>query len=258
MYKNIIKNVGGYLNKKNIILSCSLLIIFAIFSAWFSKSLVTSGDFSFYYTDALKNWSIIPFAWHLERGSGLGGSYAFLLWEHVLRTLPITLFNKFGVNWIYAERLVFLYPFLILSVFSSYLLSSVLNIGKSLKIITILIFIVNTYLLMVIQGGQISIALAYVMSPLVIIMLIRLIESANKNMLFKFLKYGLILGLLLSAQVALDIRIFYITFFAIIILAVIHMLSDIKNLVRIFKIIIFSLLTHKSFRLHNLNVLMEI
>lgn len=108
------------------------------------------------------------------------------------------------------ERIVWWLPFLILSFFSTIKLSHYLSLSKKIYPLSLLLFLVNTYILMIISGGQIAgIGLAYSMLPLSSYYFIRLTDELKDNKK-RILSKSLVAGLILSLQLMLDMRIFYI------------------------------------------------
>lgn len=115
-----------------------------------------------------------------------------------------------GYNAPIVERIVWWLPFLVLSLFSTLKLSRYLSLGKKTYPFSLLIFLANTYILMIIAGGQIAgIGLAYAMLPLSAYYFLRLIDTVKANGK-KIFPQSLVAGLILSFQLMLDIRIFYI------------------------------------------------
>lgn len=191
------------------------IIIYIIFKLWFYPVLVMGGDLSHFYPEMIKNIPLMPYAWDFQRGSGLGGYYAPFLWNHFIITVPFLLIGKLtAFNWTILERVIFLYPFLIISCCSSYLFAKKLFKDSAYALLSSILYTTNTYILMVVGGGQMQIGLAYAMAPFVFLIYISLINNfiEKRNSTF-FL--ALIAGLLVSLQVMFDIRIAYVTMLGI-------------------------------------------
>jgi hypothetical protein len=75
---------------------------------------------------------------------------------------------------------------------------------------SVLVFIFNTYALMLAQG-EIFLALAYALAPVVLMICFKIAENRKQ---IASIKYSIVAGLLLSAQIVFDPRIAYVTIFA--------------------------------------------
>ncbi|OGH18874.1 MAG: hypothetical protein A3F31_04845 [Candidatus Levybacteria bacterium RIFCSPHIGHO2_12_FULL_38_12] len=129
-----------------------ILVIIAyigfIFSSWFLPfSALSSGDFPYLFLENIKEFSFIPDVHNL--------------WLGLYYQIPTKiLVQYFGIPWEFAERLLWFWPFLLVSIVSSYCLTR--------SWIGVLIYVTNTYILMVVGGGQMGVALAYALAPLVL------------------------------------------------------------------------------------------
>ncbi len=189
-----------------------LLLLMLMFKNWLFADFISAGDFSLGNV-SLKDISLYPYIWYL---TGLGYNGSFLLFSYPL-TFPLFLLGKiFGIS--IASKIIYFYSFLIYSSMSSVCLFKKI-IGKSeFWIFSILLFLFNTYILMVVDGGQMGIALAYSLTPIVIYLYLNLFEKIEENLVFKKLNYSLVAGLILSLQTIFDLRIAYITLIAIFLL----------------------------------------
>lgn len=162
-----------------------------IFRDWFLLKPLTSGDWPFLFKETIESFSYTP---ALKTGS-------YFLLEFFYQSTAKILSNL-GFSWMLIERLVWFWPFFILTVFSSwYLAKNIFPKNKIAQFFTPFIYLFNTYILMVVGGGQMGVAMAYSLAPLV---------------LAKFITGSPILaGLLLAVQIMFDPRISLITFLAI-------------------------------------------
>lgn len=199
--------------KKYLCLLFSGILLFLIFKAWFFPGLITGGDFVPYFKSMYSNNSIFLYAWDFKGGIGLGGFVAPLLWIYFSIGIPLTILGKvLGFDWTIIERVYYLFPFLIISLFSSlFLFRKIFPKKNILSLFSCLIFVLNTYILMIISGGQIAgIGMAYAFLPLVFLSFINAMETSKSSF-----KLSLVFGLLLSLQLLFDIRIAYITLIAL-------------------------------------------
>src|SRR5688500_2878815 len=101
---------------KSIIKYISFIIfifaIFLVFIPWFSLIPLSALDFNYVHESAFVE-KLYPYAWNLNRGGGLGGFYAPLLWNYLVQVFPINLLGSlFGLDWTISQKLIFFYPFL--------------------------------------------------------------------------------------------------------------------------------------------------
>jgi hypothetical protein len=203
-----------------------ITVILLIYRNWFISIPIIGGDFSLSGI-SIKDIGLYPFSWFL---SGLGYNGSFLLFTYPLSIVLFVLASLIGVS--LAENLLYFYSFIILSLFSSGYVFKKIFKESSFWIISSLLFTVNTYILMVVGGGQVGIALSYAITPLVIYCFAKLIDSEN-------LKNSFIAALILSLQLIFDLRIAYITLTAILIYWLVKVFENI-NLKYFLKSILFT------------------
>ncbi len=194
--------------KKNFYFIFVFLLFVLIFKNWFYLNIISSGDFSFISPSRLQDVSLMPYAWgwNLAVG-GLGAFVSPFSWLHYAEAIPLFFAKSLSLNWSVVERIFYFYPLLLaLIVIPSFVFKKFFPASK-LGFFSTLIFSLNTYILMLIGGGQIFISLSYAIAPLVFYLFI--ISFNQKKLFVSFLT-----GLVLSLQVMLDLRIAYVTVFA--------------------------------------------
>jgi len=201
-----------------VLVACLLLC----FWRWFFPGYISSGDLWPMAEHAIRSFSLWPSAWGSVYGGGLGASSIPYLWNHFQYGLPIFLFGKvFGLSWEYIVRFGYLFPFLLLSIFSSYHLANS-YIKRPWSLLASVIYTVNTYSILIISGGQTGVAMAYALSPLV---LQQCTQTNTGNGVFRGIRNGLWLSLL----VAMDLRLAYLVFGAIVLFYLIQFITDKAN-----------------------------
>ena len=193
--------------KKTVKLLFFCIPIFLIFRNWFIFPFLSAPDFPYFFTETLADYRLFPPVWAPTLGIGLGGEMI----NQGLGTfiyLIVSLFvNRLGMPWEVVYKVFIFGLFLLLSVFSSsYLLRTV--IGKPTKIqyfLSVLLFTANTYILMVVDGGQVGVALAYSMSPLVLAMFVGLVSRISN------IQFPIIVGLVSAIQIMFDLRVAVLT-----------------------------------------------
>ena len=180
-----------------ILLLSTLLVLLAVYHPWLSiGSTLSSGDWPYLFKETIQGFSFFPDPHNL--------------WLGLYYQIPTKIFVQyFNFPWELTEKVLWFWPFIILSVISSYRLFR--------SWIGVLIYTTNTYILMVVGGGQMGVALSYSLAPLVLHRFIVIIDSLfqESDLKIKNMKYLLITSLLLSAHVMFDPRIAYITGIAV-------------------------------------------
>ena len=196
-----------------------VLLILVVFRPWFMPGLITGGDFWPNFNSMYSNRPIVLYAWDFGSAGGMGGFIGSLLWIYLNFGVPSTILGKIlGINWSIIERVYYLFPFLILSIFSSFYIFRKIFVNYKYAILSSSIFTFNTYILMVLGGGQIAgIGIAYALFPLVLYSFIKIINFSDveKIEISKILKYSLIASVILSLQLVFDLRIAYVSLIAI-------------------------------------------
>jgi hypothetical protein len=176
---------------------CLAFILF-VYRAIFLNSELIGGDWPYYFKEYLNSF-ILPQIWNPIWPTGLGGNQAIILPLQLYMHLVVMIFvNTLGVPWQLAQKIFFFWLFLGLAIYSSYQLTK--------SWIGVLIYTTNTWILMVLSGGQIGIALAYAIAPLV---LKKLIEGVKYKTLS--IKYIVLSALIFAIHVMLDIRVAFLT-----------------------------------------------
>ncbi|MDO8657823.1 MAG: hypothetical protein Q7K55_03725 [Candidatus Levybacteria bacterium] len=172
------------------------LIIIFIFRPWFLIwPNLSSGDWPYLFKETIQGFSFFPD----PKSLWLGPYYQ---WTSKLFV------QYLNIPWEFTERFWWFWMFLAISFFSSLFLSKVI-LGKSkFNFLYVLIFLTNTYILMIVGGGQMGVALAYAFAPAV---LGSFINYLNNNS-FKNLTLA---GIILAFQIMFDPRIAYAVCFGI-------------------------------------------
>jgi len=163
-----------------------------------------SGDGDFFWREQLTHFSWLPQVF--DKSYGFGFSRLPSLWYDY----PIRLFTKIfvtlGFSWFIIEKLLWLSVFF-LAIYSSYALLRYI-LGKNIwTLIAPLIYVSNTYFLLLFGGGQLGVALGFGFAPLVLLKFLELIDIPDKRISRNSLIHGLLVGLLLC----FDLRLGYIT-----------------------------------------------
>jgi hypothetical protein len=108
------------------------------------------------------------------------------------------------VSWGLGEKLVFFWPFAGLSFFAPWLFAREILRSPHWALLSALIYASSTYLLLVSTGGQLLVAMAAVLAPLVLWAFVRALRRLS-------VADAVLAGLLVAVQAAYEVRITYLT-----------------------------------------------
>lgn len=206
--------------RKYLLILLPVLFITCIFRSLIFGSTFLSGDF--YFPSVIHPAGDLIrgiYGWNQMRGAGLGGNtFATLPFDWYSQLIP-TCILSLGISTSIVQKIVFVFPFLLLSIISSFMLVRRYLFGIG-KYIAPIIYTANTYIVLVVSGGQFGIALAYAFAPLLVLVGMKSVEDFFESDGLEFGKQRLIqavrLGLLSSILILFDVRITYITLIALV------------------------------------------
>lgn len=184
-----------------------VFIIGYLFKSWFIHQFIIGGDWSYFYLEYLSRMPLLPQIWMPLQQNGLGGLNPILNLSlfHTITTIPSIMWPH--IPWNISYKIFWFGLFLFTSFYSS--LTFIREhfdstFTRPWFILAPLLYTTNTYVLMVVGGGQMGVALAYAIAPLVLSKVMRTLGHPT-------FKYICISGLILGIQVMLDPRIAYIS-----------------------------------------------
>lgn len=174
--------------------------LYLIYRPWFSLPVtLSSGDWPYLFPEAIRTMPLNPV-----------GSF---LWLEPYFRLTAKLGVIFlGLSWELTERLFWFFPFLALCVLGSYRLGlRIFQVPQPQRQILAglasLIYTTNTYILMVVGGGQMGVAMAYALAPFLVSRFLFLPFQKTDT---KMMIWAILVGAL---QLMFDPRLFLITLF---------------------------------------------
>jgi len=152
------------------------LLAFVFWRLFLSFPHVAS-DLHHLYAEGLEaNLSFPPTFRDFFTGDGLGQRTVYSLWSWIIHPF-FALFGKFGIDFTYSMMLFGFLPILLFSSWGVFKLFNRYEIGKWGKVVGALFYVTNTYLILLIDGGQITLALAYSLIPLAFYYFAESVES---------------------------------------------------------------------------------
>lgn len=200
-----------------------ILLLFFVFWIWWIPGLRVANDFSLVSNDWLKLQFDIPRAWNERGAEGLGEYGVFILWSYPINFI-FGVSANLGLNFEVWERILVLL-FIFLGSISIWKLLSTYRLSDKSKLIGSLFYLINTYSILLIDGGQLSIALSYGLFPLAYLLISEAVHSGMRK--------KIIAGLVISILSFFDIRFLYILFLLLIFRALFDILEGQKNRLKI-------------------------
>ncbi len=149
-----------YSSMKKILWILALFVaILVVFQAFFKVGPLAWGDAPFFYPHGLKELITEPLAW-TNRGIDFGG-INLLVWLSPLTILYGILGSLLKLGNDLTIRILFYFPAVIFSVIGIYSLTRYLKFSRTVSFFASLVYVLNTYFLLVVDGGQVGFALAY-------------------------------------------------------------------------------------------------
>lgn len=182
-----------------------LFFSFILFRFFFSDAPFVAHDWPLLFRESREFNPFWAMAWDYMGSGGLGGSAFKTLWIDLYANFVYAISNFINIPWWLSQRIFWILPFVLLSIFSSYKFSGLFIKDTFFRSLSVIIYTFNTYILLVVGGGQFGVSFAYAVSPLVLFFLFRFFNQTNANNL---ILSGFISGLL----IALDPRIALLTF----------------------------------------------
>ncbi|OGY09556.1 MAG: hypothetical protein A2782_03360 [Candidatus Blackburnbacteria bacterium RIFCSPHIGHO2_01_FULL_43_15b] len=177
-----------------------------VFRAFFLPGPLAWGDAPFYNQESLNSLFGEPWAWFNQSVAGLG-DVNHLYWIYPISLLYGALYKFLGLQSDVLIRLFFYFPAVLGALITPILLARNLKLSKITQVFTGLVYTFNTSFLLIVDGGQVGVALAYGVFPLSLLYLRKLRENPTFPQLYKTLGVFLLL-------VAADARIAIICFLA--------------------------------------------
>lgn len=166
--------------KNGILIILLALILAGIYWSWFLPGPRAAADFPVVSSSALKPLLNIPQLWSEYGAEGLGEYTVFTLWSWPFVVVSSVLAN-FGIGFELRERVLIILPFLILGFWGMWSLGKELKFSNTARFISTLFYLANSYILTVLDGGQLTIGLAYAIFPISFLAIKRSIQGRIKS-----------------------------------------------------------------------------
>lgn len=164
--------------RKRIDLIILVVLILFIFRGLLGFGLRVANDFPLVSQESLKTGLSLPQTWS-RTGDNFGEYVVSTLWSWPLDFL-YGLGATLGISFSVLERIFGVFLFLTVGIFSIKKLLEGLGLNRYGKFIASLFYLTNTFTLLLIDGGQFQIALAYAIFPLVFTLVLNGVKGGFK------------------------------------------------------------------------------
>jgi len=161
--------------------------LFFLFVSIFYKGGLTWGDAPHFVRAELQELLSEPLAWS-TRDFDLGGYNQLLFLSPLM--LIYGLFGSWGLSSDLITSLVFYIPGIVLGAVGPWILLKKLKYPKSVRIIASFVYVFNSYFLLLIDGGQVGVVLAYGLFPLTLSLALDWVyKPSDKTFLYSLISY---------------------------------------------------------------------
>lgn len=165
-------------NKNKIFLLLGIIIpAILVFRAILLPGPLAWGDSHHFYSETLEELQDGPSAW-VNRENNFGGTNN-VLWLYPIMSLRSLLVSNLGLNDALAVRLLFFLPGIVMAFVSAYIFGVSIGLKRKGSFFASLIYGLNTYFILLVDGGQLGIVLSYSIFPLVLVSFNKLINYAS-------------------------------------------------------------------------------
>jgi hypothetical protein len=178
----------------------------------FNQFFFISGDWLFWHREQIQKMSWWPTVFDGARE--FGGNIAYRLWIDYPLQLFLKLTETLRISWFVADKLLLGIIF-VLAGLGGFRLGKRFFPRSPVRFLVPVLYIGNTYFFLIVGGGQLGVALALSFVPWVIDAYFSSLERMD---FWKAVSFGVICSILL----AFDLRVFYLTGVALIILSFFH------------------------------------
>lgn len=196
------------------------ILILLIFGKWLYPGVLSGGDWPYLYPQAVAE--VVPLsAWDTLFNNGIGMNAMPKIWFDAYALTIVKIANI--LTWPIFERVVWYFPYVIISFLGSFLLSKKFFDDRNFNLLSGVIYTANTYSLLVVSGGQAGVFTAYAFLPSVFLLLFRLFEYLS-------FKRSIVFALAFTLLILLDLRVGYMFLASAFFLSLIYLIYNRQKL----------------------------
>lgn len=186
---------------KHIYLVIPLVVMFIFFFRTFLSIMIGAHDLPYIYKDQLIEGFRLPEAWITRYGNSFGTDNIATLWLWPFDVLG-SLLGKIGMSYALFIKLFGIVPAFLFGVLGMYQVISKYAKSRQARLAGAILYVVNSYFLLLVDGGQIQVALAYGFLPLCYLFFLKGIDGKTRD--------KIIYGASIAILGFLDIRFIYV------------------------------------------------
>lgn len=177
-----------------------IAILIGVYWRWWLPGPKVANDFPIVSEDLLKSGMNFPYVWFENGAEGIGEYITFFLWGWPFSYI-IGILANLGLPFAFIEKFIILVPALFIGFFGIWRFAANINLSNASRFIITLFYLANTYILILIDGGQLAIVLAYCWLPISFLTIQKSIQGG--------LKKKILAGITTSILGFFDIRFIY-------------------------------------------------
>lgn len=154
-----------------------------VYKSFFLNGSLAFGDAPFFAPENLKELFNLPFTWNF-RNDNFGSSQFYILWLYLPTYLYGILNHYLNFNNDILIRLIFYFPATILAILGSWKFIGKFNQNLYGKFLGSFLYGFNTYFLLLVDGGQVGISLAYGLFPFIVLFTLNYLQETNIKKFF--------------------------------------------------------------------------
>lgn len=156
-----------------------LVVIFVVYKGWIGTDIIARGDWKARSSAWIRDWLNIPFAWDSAEYGGTSNIFGGRIVRYPLYFIQAILNQVFNFRYAITERIIWFFPFLIVSSLAIYLLTKELFKSKIAGYVAIFIFLFNNFTIFRANGAQMVLLMGQAFTPLVLLFYIKAIRRKN-------------------------------------------------------------------------------
>lgn len=160
-----------------------------------------SGDAPFFFEEQLRTLSFIPSAWLSSHG--FGQSIIPRFWLDLPFSIVTYFLFQLGLNWFWIDKLVW-GGMVALAWFAAFSCARFIVTGKFYRLVFAFFYCINTYTLMLFDGGQLGVLYAYAIFPFITVSALKYAQESN-------VKRAIALSGTLAVLLLFDLRIWLLS-----------------------------------------------
>jgi len=149
-----------------------LLPVVLVFKSIFVAGSLAWGDAPHFFPEEIRELVLEPLAW-TSRGNNFGGVNKYVFVWPLMALYGLISNNDLAI------RILFYIPSVVFSVLGALLLTKYLKLSKVTQFFTGAVYLLNTYFLLLVDGGQVGVALAYGLFPFAMLRIKKFLDSPS-------------------------------------------------------------------------------